>query len=70
MREHVHFIGFREDSEYWSAVGIYGRPDFIHQHHDQRMYGDVDESKDTLIFGSKASPFYIVPYSWQDCEIN
>jgi len=65
---HLHFVGFRDDREYWSAVGIWGKPDFIHLHHDYRMYGDVDKTKDTIVFGSKASPSYICAYSWQDCE--
>ena len=62
----VHFVGFRTGQEYWSAVRVWGKPDFIHMTHDHRMYGDVDMQQDTIIFGSKASPDKIDKYSWQD----
>ena len=62
----VHFIGFRGD-EYLSAVRVFGFPDFIHVTHDQRMYGDVDND-DTLVFGPKADPDFICPYTDQDHE--
>ncbi len=29
MRGALHFVGFRGD-EYWSAVRVFGQPDFIH----------------------------------------
>jgi len=64
---HVHFIGFRGE-EYWSAVKVFGPPDFIHLIHDHRLYGDVGPD-DTLVFGPKADPDHISEYSWQDHEI-
>jgi len=63
----IHFIGFRGE-EYNSAIKVFGKPDFIHMSHDNRMYGDVDET-DILIFGPKADPEYISKYSWQDHEL-
>lgn len=36
----VHFIGFRGE-EYWSAVKIWGKPDFIHQRFDRRAQRDI-----------------------------
>lgn len=65
---HVHFVGFRTDHEFFAAVRVWGRPDFIHMIHDNRMYGDVAPT-DTIIFGSKADPAIISVYSWQDHEI-
>ena len=63
----VHFIGFRGE-EYWSAVRVWGRPDFVHLIHDHRLYGDVGQ-EDILIFGPKADPKIISAYSWQDHEL-
>jgi len=51
----LHFVGFRLDCEYWNARRIWGRPDFIHLHHDHRMYGDIDDDYDTVVYGSKGS---------------
>lgn len=51
----LHFVGFRSDCEYWSARRIWGRPDFIHLHHDHRMYGDIDDDYDVVVYGSKGS---------------
>lgn len=64
---HVHFIGFRGE-EFWSAVKVFGYPDFIHLWHDSRMYGDVSTT-DILVFGPKGNPNQISEYSWQDHEI-
>jgi hypothetical protein len=52
---HIHFVGFRNDSEYWAAVKIWGRPTFIHPSHDFRMYGEIGPG-DVVIFGSKGNP--------------
>ncbi len=64
---HVHFIGFRKDREYWQAVSIWGKPDFIHMIHDRRAYGDIADC-DVVIFGSKGTTA-ISAYNWQDHEI-
>lgn len=63
----LHFIGFR-GQEYLSAIMAFGKPDFIHVTHDHRMYGDVDTDEDTLVFGPKADPDFICPFSDQDHE--
>ena len=63
----IHFLGFRGE-EYHSAVKVFGPPDFIHMCHDRRAYGDIDTRTDILVFGPKAYPNYIQPYSDQDHE--
>lgn len=63
---HIHFVGFRGE-EFWSAVKVFGYPDFIHLIHDNRMYGDVGEH-DIIIFGPKGHQT-ISEYSWQDHEL-
>lgn len=46
----VHFIGFRGE-EYWSAVRIFGRPDFFHRVWDARAkMGGERASGDVLVF--------------------
>jgi hypothetical protein len=67
MPRHVHFVGFRTDSEYSAAVRVFGRPDFIHLFHDLRMYGDVGEG-DIILLGSKGKETPDPRYSDQDHE--
>jgi hypothetical protein len=62
----VHFVGFRGE-EFWSAVKVWGRPDFIHKWHDQRMRGDVCEH-DTLVF-ARAEDEAPSEWTWQDHEL-
>jgi hypothetical protein len=45
-----HFVGFRGD-EFWSAVRIWGRPDFIHRRWDQRARREIAPG-DTIIFAT------------------
>ena len=61
----VHFVGFRGD-EYWSAVKVFGKPDFVHLINDRRMRGDFAEG-DVVIFGPKGSD-KVSKFSWQDHE--
>tara|TARA_R100001143_G_C3308147_1_gene108887 strand:+ start:481 stop:738 length:258 start_codon:yes stop_codon:yes gene_type:complete len=67
-QSNVHFIGFRTDQEYWSAVKIWGSPDFIHKVHDKRAYGDIDKENDTVILGSKGCD-QPTEWAWQDHEL-
>ena len=67
MPRHVHFVGFRTDSEYSAAVRVFGKPDFIHLFHDLRMYGDVGED-DIILLGSKGKETPDPRYSDQDPE--
>ena len=46
----VHFIGFRGE-EYWSAVRVFGRPDFIHPGWDKRALREIAEG-DVVIFAA------------------
>lgn len=45
----VHFICFTGD-EFWSAVRIWGRPDFIHRRWDRRAAREILPEHDILIF--------------------
>lgn len=46
----VHFVGFRGE-EYWSAVRIWGQPDFVHMRWDQRAQREIAE-QDIVIFAT------------------
>lgn len=46
----VHFVGFRGE-EYWSAVKIWGKPDFYHRGYDNRMRREVS-SDDVIVFAN------------------
>ena len=50
MRQAVHFVGFRDD-RYWSAVKVFGRPDFIHRRWDKRAKREI-MSGDTIVFAT------------------
>jgi hypothetical protein len=63
-RSHVHFVGFSGD-EYYRAARVWGMPDFVHAWHDARMYGDVGPN-DVIVFGPKAHPNEVSPWTWQD----
>lgn len=47
-RSHVHFVGFR-DNRYWSAVRVWGRPDFYHLGWDLRARREIADG-DTIVF--------------------
>ena len=59
----LHFIGFRGE-EYWSAVQVWGKPDFFHRGYDDRMERVVADY-DLLVFANgceaKGSQFYSYP---------
>ena len=46
----LHFIGFHGE-EYWSAVRIFGRPDFFHRYWDYRAIGNIAPG-DTVAFAA------------------
>lgn len=48
MRPALHFVAFRGE-EYWSAVKVWGRPDFIHRRWDLRARREIAD-EDTLVF--------------------
>lgn len=58
-----HFVGFRGE-EYWSAVKVWGQPDFYHCGYDNRM-GKVMAVGDLVVFANgceaKGPQFYSYP---------
>lgn len=53
----LHFVGFRGE-EYWSAVKVWGKPEFIHMRWDRRAMRDIGPD-DIVIFatGDESQPF-------------
>ena len=64
----VHFVGFRKDQEYFQAVMVWGKPDFIHLVFDYRSRGDMDFDNDTIVIAQKSPIVPTGPYSDQDHE--
>lgn len=61
----THFVGFRGE-EYFSAVRVWGLPDFYHRNTDRRMWSDVIEG-DTVVFANGfEKKFY--PFAFNDSE--
>jgi hypothetical protein len=60
----LHFIGFRGE-EYWSAVRVWGRPDFIHEYATWSVLGDCAPD-DTVIYGPHA---WRVPKKWRHTRL-
>ena len=61
----IHFIGFKPGSQdWWNAVKIFGKPDFVHRKWDERAAygGEIDPVNDILVF-SRAS-------EWDACRFN
>lgn len=63
----VHFIRFRGD-EYWSAVRVWGRPDFIHRAWDRRAAREILPEHDILIFAQGDE--HQAPARWNGDDID
>lgn len=46
----IHFVGFRGE-EYWSAVSVWGKPDFYHRGYDNRMRREIG-ADDVIVFAN------------------
>jgi hypothetical protein len=62
----LHFVGFEGD-EYWSAVKIWGAPQYIHRWNDKRLWTEVAEGDIVVFARSKEST--ICKYSFNDSEV-
>ena len=62
----IHFVGFRHDSEYLTAIKVWGKPHYIHYVHDQRMYQEIDTENDIVVFSKYAKLEPNPIYSYDD----
>ena len=53
LRRCVHFVWFRGD-EYWSAIRVWGPPEYVHIGWDKRAWRDVHPD-DIVIFARGAA---------------
>jgi hypothetical protein len=53
----LHFVGFRDGSQLYRAMRIFGIPDFIHVQADARFVfgGELDPLTDTVVFAEKSN---------------
>ena len=66
----VHFVGFRGD-EYWSAVRVWGKPDFFHRTWDHRAaYGGEIAPWDVVVFARGSAADQPCPYSFNDSDVD
>lgn len=62
----IHFVGFRGE-EWWSAIKIWGRPDYIHIGWDRRAQREI-LSIDTVIFARGNWDQVVAPYNYPDLK--
>ena len=49
----IHFVGFRKEGEFTSAVRVWGQPDFVHWVNDNRLWcGGELQPSDTIVFAN------------------
>lgn len=48
MKPALHFVGFRDD-RWWSAIKVFGKPDFIHPRWDTRAQREIAQ-EDLIVF--------------------
>jgi hypothetical protein len=68
----VHFIGFKPGAQdWWNALKIWGRPDFVHRKWDERAAfgGEIDWNEDILIFAGKEREDVIHSFSVDDSNM-
>ena len=62
----IHFVGFRGE-EYWSAVKVWGYPDFYHRVYDWRAIGDFAPG-DTVVFANRTENKF-TEYTFNDSQV-
>lgn len=69
----VHFIGFKPyTQDWWSAIKIWGPPDFIHRKWDERAAfgGEIDWENDILVFAGKERESVVHSFSVDDSNMD
>ena len=68
----IHFIGFKPGArDWWNALKIWGRPDFVHRKWDERAAfgGEIDWENDILVFTGKEREDIIHPFAVDDSNM-
>lgn len=62
----LHFVGFK-DERYWSAIKVFGRPDFVHRYWDWRCVADIDDG-DMVVFADGDETMPVRRFAYNDSE--
>jgi len=62
----IHFVNFRDDTEYQNAIKVWSVPYFVHKVHDRRMYQEIDTENDIVVFSKYAKLEPNPIYSYDD----
>lgn len=70
MKNALHFVGFTHpaiagDARYEYAVRIFGQPDIIHKHWDERAKAEVMDG-DKVVFASEIDPEKVRMHAYDD----
>lgn len=60
----LHFVRFSDD-RFWSAVAVFGRPDFVHRFWDKRAVDEVAEG-DIVVFAEGDETQAVNPFAYDD----
>lgn len=66
MQNALHFVGFK-DERVWSAIAVFGKPDFWHRVWDARAVAEV-VSGDMVVFADKDETQPVREFTWNDSE--
>ncbi len=67
MNAVTHFVGFRGD-EFWSAVRVFGYPQFFHRWWDVRAWQEVAPG-DTVVFATGDEHQKMNPFVFDDSAV-
>ena len=66
MNNALHFVGFKDERVY-TAIAVFGRPDFWHRIWDARAKAEIAEG-DVAVFASGTSDDMVKPVAFNDSE--
>lgn len=66
MQNALHFVGFK-DERVWSAIKVFGRPDFWHRVWDARVRQEIFEG-DEVVFAAGDETQPLKEFTWNDSE--
>jgi hypothetical protein len=60
----LHFVGFKDD-RYWTAVRVFGKPDYVHRFWDIRAVQEIAPG-DVVVFAEGDEAQSIRKYAYDD----
>ncbi len=65
----IHFVGFKGE-EWWSAVQVWGVPDFVHKWADERFwFGGEMHPDDVVVFANNEDKKDRGPWTFNDSAV-